>query len=219
MGMLGLLGAASPETDHSLDSLDSLEALEARANAAPENARLQIALGAAYFTRGHTDAAKHAFFAATLATSDPGVAAIATYDLGVADLQGGDLEAARDAFFDALAIAPNAPVSRRARYNLEWTLRALSVRPPEEEHSEPVESSGFQTPTPNQDEEEQQEDERSRSGDEPGLPGSVSTPRRLSAMERERWLERIEDHTGEALRGGLGSTGLSPPKKAGEPAW
>ena len=141
--MLALIGAGPPESG---EVLDSLELLEARAGAAPENARLQIELGAAHFARGHTAAAKTAFFAASVATSDPVVAGIASYDLGVADLQGGDLKAARDAFFDALALAPDAPVSRRARYNLEWTLRALDLRPPEQEGTEQPDTSELQIP-------------------------------------------------------------------------
>ena len=165
-------------------------------------------LGAAHFTRGHTDAAKRAFFAASVATSDPALAAIATYDLGVADLQGGDLEAARDAFFDALALAPNAPVSRSARYNLEWTLRALSLQPTEEEpDTAQPDVSELQIPDPDRDER--------REGEQ---PEASSSSLRLSAAERERWLERIEDHPARALRSGLPKAG-SPPKKAGEPAW
>ena len=202
VGLLVLLGASPPEPD------ESLESLEARARSAPENARLQVELGVAHFTRGHTEAAKRAFFAASVATSDPALAAIATYDLGVADLQAGDLEAARDAFFDALALAPKAPVTRSARYNLEWTLRALSLQPTEEEpDTAQPDASALQIPHPDRDE--------PREGEQPEAPSSSL---RLSAAERERWLERIEDHPARALRSRLPKAG-SPPKKAGEPAW
>jgi tetratricopeptide (TPR) repeat protein len=65
--------------------------------------------------------------AAALSSSDPALAGLAWYDLGVAALESGDLERARDAFFDALALMP---LDREARFNLEWTLDAMRRRPP-----------------------------------------------------------------------------------------
>ena len=53
---------------------------------------------------------------AALSTNDPALAGLAWYDLGVAALEMGDLERARDAFFDALALTP---FDREARFNLE----------------------------------------------------------------------------------------------------
>jgi len=203
-GMLVLLGAAPSEPD------ESFESLLARANAAPENARLQVELGIAHFARGQIDKAKTAFFASSVATSDPILAAIATYDLGVVDLQSGHLEAARDYFFDALAMAPEAPVSRRARYNLEWALRALSMKPidEEDEGAESPNASKIQIPDPDRDEEG--EDEQQEASSKRLL---------LSAEERERWLERIEDHNARAMRSALSAAGEPLAGKTREPAW
>jgi hypothetical protein len=45
----------------------------------------------------------------------------------VVALEERDLESARDAFFDAIALAPD---DKMAKFNLEWTLRALEKAPP-----------------------------------------------------------------------------------------
>ncbi len=51
----------------------------------------------------------------------------------MAALERGDLETARDAFFDALALAPDDP---QARFNLEWALLGLAVQPSPELRAE-----------------------------------------------------------------------------------
>ena len=66
---------------------------------------------------------------------------IAFYDLGVAPSRAAISRRARDAFFDAIALAPD---DRRAQFNLEWTLRALATRPPpadERQAQEPKEET------------------------------------------------------------------------------
>jgi Ca-activated chloride channel family protein len=103
-------------------------ALEAAAHASPGDARLLVELGLARSRAERHDEASRAFLAAALAATEPDLAALAYYDLGVSSLARSDLAAARDAFFDSLALAPD---DREARFNLEWTLRALAARPPE----------------------------------------------------------------------------------------
>jgi tetratricopeptide (TPR) repeat protein len=117
-----------------------LEALEARVASDPADARALIALGVARAEAGETEEAVHAFSAALVRAHGREEIALASYDLGVALLALGDFAAARDAFFDALAYAPD---DRQAKFNLEWALRALASReaPPPPESARPSEAS------------------------------------------------------------------------------
>ncbi|HME71029.1 MAG TPA: VWA domain-containing protein [Myxococcota bacterium] len=104
-----------------------LDELEALTQAHPADPLALLRLGLARSRGGlHEDAAR-AYLAAGLHAHDPAMAALAWYDLGVAELAQGDLAAARDAFFDALALEPH---DSRTQFNLEWTLRALAEPPP-----------------------------------------------------------------------------------------
>jgi Ca-activated chloride channel family protein len=134
-------------------------ALEAEAARAPRDARTLVRLGAARARAGLGPEAKRAFLAAALYARDPGLAANAYFDLGVAALESGELEAARDAFFDALALAPS---DDEARFNLEWTLRALREVPP------PPPPSGGEGATPGTGPQE--------GGDADGDPGVPGAP-------------------------------------------
>jgi tetratricopeptide (TPR) repeat protein len=104
-----------------------ITALEARAAELPGDPRTLVQLGLARARAGLGPEAERAFLAAALVTHDPALAALAYFDLGVAALEQGRLETARDAFFDALALAPG---DEEARFDLEWTLRALREAPP-----------------------------------------------------------------------------------------
>lgn len=89
--------------------------------------RALIEAGLQRAREGHFEAARRAFAAAAVTATDPALAALASYDLGVVALETGDLPRARDAFLDALALEPE-DVS--ARFNLEWVLEALARTPP-----------------------------------------------------------------------------------------
>jgi hypothetical protein len=143
------------------------------------------------------------------------VAADAYFDLGVAALERRDLEAARDAFFDAIAVAPG---DRTAQFNLEWTLRALASQPPEAGGGEPKpsESGGKQREgEPDPSAERPPPPEPPEGGDPGEASASAPTPQsaperagseprenpvRLDADEAARWLESVGDDPARALR-------------------
>jgi Ca-activated chloride channel family protein len=172
---------------------------EARLAAGERDAALFVALGAQRLERGEHGAAKRAFLAAALTARDPALAALAYYDLGVAALAEGEFAAARDAFFDALALAPG---DREARFNLEWALAALAEGPP----AAPAEPP----PAPASD---------------PAPPESAPEPARLEPSaapaldpdERRRWLGRVRDDLEQALRSAAGGTARA--RRPGERAW
>jgi len=114
--------ADSGLTEESL-RVDELEAL---VRARPADPIALLRLGLARSREGQDKEAARAYLAAGLRAHDPAMAALAWYDLGVAQLAQGDLAGARDAFFDSLVLAPHDP---RAQFNLEWTLRALAEHP------------------------------------------------------------------------------------------
>jgi Ca-activated chloride channel family protein len=188
-------------------ALTSLGELEAALREQPGDPHLLVELGAARLERGQRDAAARAFLAAALSTRAPEAAGTAYFDLGVAALENGDYPAARDAFLDALALLPG---DARARFNLEWTLQALqqqapvaSPEPPEvpEEEREPA-------PAPPQRPEEASADEK-----EEGEP-----PPSLSPAEQQRWLARVRDDPGRALRAATRAGAPDARREAG-PAW
>lgn len=129
--LLAVAAADSPDPAREDDALPELPLaeLEARIRARPTDPELLIHLGVARARRGQDEAAARAFGAAAAHARDPALVALAYYDLGVSALEARELERARDAFFDALVFAPG---DRRTQFNLEWTLRALSERPPRE---------------------------------------------------------------------------------------
>jgi len=121
----GAGGGGAEPLPEPLAAAPAPEALEARLREHPGDARALVWLGLARAARGDRDEALRAFSAAATLARDPGLAALAYYDLGVAALEAGRLETARDAFLDAVALAPQ---DRRALFNLEWTLEALAER-------------------------------------------------------------------------------------------
>ncbi len=185
-----LLGAAPPDPD-------GVEQLEAALEAKPRDPELLVRLGLARLERGRATEAARAFNAAALASNEPELTALAYFDLGVAQLEAGALEAARDAFFDALAIDAD---DREARFNLEWTLRALASRPlnpppdPEPRRREPEPRQHQRAPG-----DANQEPARPLAGGSGGL----------APEELERWLDRVDDDLGRALRSAAREAGAS----------
>jgi Ca-activated chloride channel family protein len=166
------------------------DVVEEHLRASPGDPRLLIALGLARSADGEPEAASRAFSAAALLARDPAVASVAYYDLGVTALSRGDLEGARDAFFDALALTPD---DERARFNLEWTLRALEVRPPPDPPAPPpAQTPPAEGSTPNPPPEGPRAADRSGSGSAPGAPPDEAMRRRI--------LSRVKDDPTRSLR-------------------
>jgi len=183
LAALALVGAGPAPTG-------AIEALEARLLREPGDARLLIELG---LERGQREGARRAFQAAAVSARDDRMAAVAYYDLGVAALEDGDLEAARGAFFDALALDPQ---DSRARFNLEWTLAALRRAPPAPEPKDaPPEPPARELPPPPL--------------PEPEAGGAAQAPPPLpdlDADERARLLARVADDPGLGLRAAAASS-------------
>jgi tetratricopeptide (TPR) repeat protein len=163
-GQLDMLAELPPE------SL-SLDALEALVQAHPADPLALVRLGLARSRGGKHEQAARAYLAAGLRAHDPAIASVAWYDFGVAALAQGDLAAARDAFFDALALQPHDP---HTQFNLEWTLRALAERlPPPPEARAPAKPPGEQRNPP-----ENNKEEAGRGEAQPSRRGSTqSRPR------------------------------------------
>lgn len=197
-----LLGAAPDEaaTPPGPDP-DAAPRLEAALRERPGDPVLLFGLGIARAERGDGAGAVHALRAAALTARDPALAALAWFDLGVLALGENALADARDAFFEALALDPE---DREARFNLEWTLRALDDETPpsgqgQEGGEEPEPPKDAATPPEGAD----------RGGDEstaPSAPPEESVPTSprfapsLTEREVERWLDEVQDSAGAALR-------------------
>ena len=124
-----------------------------------------------------------------------------------------ELEAARDAFFEALALAPE---DDSARFNLEWTLRALEEEPPPrsartspgEEDAEPEPSA---EPPPGRPDARDDDAETEQPAAAPESGGRASPRFALELAEEEvrRWLDEVEDAAGAALRAAVEDQGGS----------
>ncbi|MCZ6784484.1 MAG: VWA domain-containing protein, partial [Proteobacteria bacterium] len=197
-------------TDDAAQEVSAWESLALERALAPAEL---VHLGLARARAGDLGEADQAFRAAALTAPGPDLAALAYYNLGVTALERGELEAARDLFFDALALAAG---DSRARFNLEWTLAALaSPKPPPAQASEPKpklqeeedegasqdreEDPAPAEPPDAQKRQEPEEEEAAVDGAGSGLTPAPPPPP-LDAGELERWLERIEDAPGRALR-------------------
>ena len=190
-----------------IGSGDAVSSLEAQLRQRPGDPTLLLALGVARAEAGDHAAAGRALEAAALRAGEPHLASLAYYDLGVLELDRRRYEAARDAFLDALALHP---ADRRARFNLEWTLRALQAVPPPEPLARPGEP-GADEPEPSPGEEPRaNERERpasdadptspSRGGDSEVADENESWAPTLDEVEVRRWLEAVGDESGLALR-------------------
>jgi len=166
-----------------------------------------VELGLERLATGRHAAARRAFLAAALSARDEGLASLAYYDLGVAALEEGDYEAARDAFFDALALDPS---DREARYNLEWSLKALPGDAPPPPLPEPEEADD--------DPEQERPEPMPESRTEPDQAGPEQSTE-LGEEERERWLARIDDDLGRALRSAAAAGAGERERRRPGPAW
>jgi Ca-activated chloride channel family protein len=200
---------AQPETSQKMGT--SPEIIQARLRLRPEDPALLIDLGLARLERGQREAAARAFLAAALHAGSAQAAAIGYYDLGVAHLERGDLEGARDAFFEALALAPD----QRARYNLEWTLRALAAAPPPPEPPPPPRRAPPRPePTQPAPASEKRQSAAAQATESPPPPPPPSE------AQQRRWLERVVDDPARALRAiAAASQEDAPRERAGVPAW
>ncbi len=193
----GLLVAAAPG-----DEKNALAQIEAELREDPTDPARLIALGVARIERGEHLAGVRALEAATRSSSDLDLTALAWYDLGVAALELGDLERARDAFFDALALAPH---DREARFNLEWTLDALRSQTPATEAPPEPEIPAAAIPPPR---------EASLEMLEPDLR---EAPAPIDAAQQRRLLLSVKDDLRRALRSAAQAD--APRKQRKRPAW
>jgi tetratricopeptide (TPR) repeat protein len=200
---------------------EPLEALEERVRRRPDDAVALLYLGEARSLYGALEEAKRAFLAAVVRAGDDECAALAYYDLGVVALQQGDLTGARDAFFDAIALAPDDAI---AKFNLEWTLRALEATLPL-----PPAGRGESGPPAPEEEGAPGEGEEEESAPAPEgapEPGSFAQgdapdealppPPALDPEQAQRWLEAVEDDPGRALRNAARAEGA---RSRGGPRW
>jgi len=199
---------------------EPLEVLEARVRETPADAAALVRLGAARALSGAPEEAKRAFLAAAVRAGDDEIAALAYYDLGVVALEQGDLESARTAFFDAIALAPDDVI---AKFNLEWTLRALEAAPPPpptgrgrsgppgpEEEAAPGEQSREEESVPG--EPERRVSAESTAPDDTPHPSPELDPQRA-----RHWLEAVEDDPGRALRSAAAAGRGAQPRRG--PRW
>jgi Ca-activated chloride channel family protein len=196
--------------------------LESQLRSRPGDASLLIALGVARAQAGDRAGAEHALRAAALTARDPGLAALAWYDLGVLGIDAREFENARDAFFDALALRPD---DIETRFNLEWTLRALRAEPP---IPPPAERPDGEDPSGGE-----SEPESPPGGDpEPAAAESARAPESDTAAparprfapelgddDVERWLARVDDAPAQALRAAARSDEEPRRGRKGAPAW
>ncbi len=199
------LGAAGIAADG-----DAIAQLEARLRERPSDARLLVALGVARAEQGRDDEAAFALRAAAVGARDRGDAATAYYDLGVLEVQRKRYEAARDAFLDALALAPE---DGEARFNLEWSLRALAQAQPEPEQRRADDAGAATGERPEPKRPDPNEPPGAREGDGPMPPSALPKPARaggaesgrgfapeLSPDRAQQWLDAVADDPGRALR-------------------
>lgn len=210
--------------------------LEALVAASPGDPALLVRLGVARARAGRAPEAERAFLAAALVTRDASTAALAYFDLGVTALGRGDLESARDAFFDALALRPE---DDEARFNLEWTLAALretapppsdpgpdgGARPaPEPGAPDPTARAGDSAERPGEPAPGTRGEESAREGEttEPreGAPAASAAPEApdLDAAEVARWLDAVQDDPARSLRDGARRAGRGE-RAARAPDW
>jgi len=170
-----------------------------------------LAVGMERAGGGELEEATRAFRAAVARAADASEGALAYYDLGVAYLEQRELEAARDAFFDALALDRH---DRQARFNLEWTLRALAATPPppdrqshQNEHPNPRKSKM----QPRAQQPAAKPRDASRSDSQPAHPrptdertGATQPWPRAASLDPDQvrhWLDAVKDDPRAALRG------------------
>jgi Ca-activated chloride channel family protein len=208
-------GAVAAAALLALGGAPELEALEARVERSPGDARALIALGIARAEAGDPGEAAHALAAAVVRAHEPAEIALASYDLGVALLELRDFAGARDAFFDALAYAPD---DRQAKFNLEWALRALEQQAPPTPPPEALPHPETPPPDPGDDSATAPAPESSEAEPEPAPQpepaaehaaegAAPAAPEPLAPEEVARWLESVRDVPPPALRRAHGAGG------------
>ncbi|MEE8508105.1 MAG: VWA domain-containing protein [Myxococcota bacterium] len=186
---------------------------ETRQEHAPSQAVALFEQGRIHAEAGRRKEAQQAFLAAALVARDPRLAALSYHNLGVTLLEQRDFQSARDAFFDALALAPS---DDQTRFNLEWTLEAVASRPPELEP--PPDPDPGQSRPRDEEAEAKEKPEKKRPDQRPRPAKSdVRPPARFDAEQRRRWLERIEDDPARALRSAV--AGRPTVSRRGAPTW
>jgi len=194
LALLLLLGEAIPRGRAGrAAAAAALGVLAFGADQGPHEPQRLLGDGLSHAGRGEWNEAERAFRAAAVTTRDPALAAEAYYDAGVAALAAGRLEAARDVFLESLALDPASD----ARFNLEWTLRALAAPPPRPPGSPAsADESEREQPRPEPDQAAPPERPRPRAAPAP----ANEPPPPLSPEEVARWLERTGDDPSRALR-------------------
>ncbi len=207
----GLPAPRAPRTSRRAAAGTALCLLAAGPLAQEAALRLQRA-GLARLERGDTEGATLALRAAALATRETALAALAYYHLGVAHLAAGELEEARLAFFDALALDPEDAI---ARFDLEWTLAALARRPPPRPAGAANEQPEPKLPQPSP--------EAPLEADLEPAPGQrrepSPVPPALGGEDRRRLLNRVPDDPSRALRLTARSELGGASARAEGPAW
>ena len=189
----------------------------------PATAAELLRLGLGRAQRAEWSEAERAFLAAAVRAHSPSLAGLAYFDLGVAALARGDLAAARDAFFDSLAVDPHQP---QAKANLEWTLLRLSRKPPSRGAPPPKPGSAQPEPGPTPKPQRAAPPPGPRSAPQarpaphpqpaPGTRRSVSSPPALSPEEVQRWLDAVEEDPRPGL---LGAARATSPAALQGPQW
>ena len=214
-------GPAEPEA--SRVASDATRALEALARRRPLSPTELLQRGRARARDDRWDEAENSFLAAAMLDGRGSTAAIAYHDLGVAALRRSELERARDFFFDSLALRPG---DSQTRFNLEWTIAALSVAAPRDRDESPK-------PPPLPSSEMREDETRELAQDrqdtpakpEPSAddaaPQNNATMPELSEAQRERWIERIQDDPSKALLSAAraGADDLQRSRRRDTPAW
>lgn len=228
-----VLGAA-PDVPPPAGAVASLEKQVARR---PEDVRALLALGVAQARSGDRQEARRSFLAALVRARRPEDAGLAYYDLGVAALEDQRLAEARDAFLDALA---TDPANREARFNLEWTLRALDRQPP------PSRSAPHEAPPPrplrpsekpqasqHRGAAEKKAGEKKAGPGEPALSesaagevqpggspaGGSGAALRLDPRSAERWLRAVRDDASRAFQAAAQAAAPREPARRAGPRW
>jgi Ca-activated chloride channel family protein len=205
--LVAAVGEPRPENVEEDSAETTIALLEARARYEPLTDRKLVELGIARAEVGRTDAADQAFRAAALGSRNAEVAAVAYHNLGVGALERGELETARDAFFDALAVPLASATRAQTRYNLEWTLAALrsgerDEEPPLPRRPDRDEDGEREGPRPEFEEDEGGEEPSSSEQDESGEP---PLPEPQGESERR------------GLESGKGAPGATPVAESQEP--
>ena len=199
---------------------------DARDGAGSRSAAEWLARGVARALAGDAIGAARDLEAASVLANDPAVVARAEYDLGVLALMGGDLESARDHFLTSLVHAPD---DHEARFNAEWTLRAIAARADIDDPGAAARATAIpddETKPDRAPEEAPPGDARADASASPeagetdsgatdagaatsGDASSGAMPLAgMSAEERARWLDQVVDDPGRSLQ--LGAAAERP---------